>query len=547
MESYDKPPAFPSMVGYRTLRHLDDGAHGLVFVVEEEATHVELAIKILRGVASEMAGEIDWSPLEHEFLVDVLGTIETSMGPGMLMEYCPAGSAANVVSVRGPLSVGETITVMAPVAEALDFLHARGLTHGDLSPRNILFTAEGKPKLGDYGMHRSLGQSPGDFATTGFCAPESSQQSISGILEPARDIYALAACTWYLLTGRPPSTTVNRTPLGAMVPEVNDEFARLLEQCLDIDPDNRPTAAQFGQRIFVAGEPLAVELSSAVEPEALKHMTTTRQVPAGAGFLGWHRRQGHRSVADKELLKQRTAQIKAQQRRVPRRLRAVIGKTVILPEQDVLDQQSAEAPWTTMHKVHGLRHGNRRIVLGAFAGLLVVILAGSGAYAFKRSSDQHVLVNPTDQVASQSVIHDPLAGATQQRTPGNVQEIILAAAELSSGRDKALMKGDSKQLERLHVEGAPALATDGEVMGRMKKLGVHLEGLQTRLSDVVVLPASAENEVILDATSVQSSYRYLDASGEVIVSVKQPEMQRIQMILRRVNGVWRLWQVSAAR
>ncbi|MET0871818.1 MAG: hypothetical protein ABWX89_05735, partial [Paeniglutamicibacter terrestris] len=75
MESYDKPPAFPSMDGYRTLRHLDDGAHGLVFVVEEETTHVERAIKILRGVASEMAGEINWGLLEHEFLVDVLGTI----------------------------------------------------------------------------------------------------------------------------------------------------------------------------------------------------------------------------------------------------------------------------------------------------------------------------------------------------------------------------------------------------------------------------------------------------------------------------------------
>ncbi len=62
------------------------------------------------------------------------------------MEYCPAGSAAAVVAARGPLSVGEVLTVIAPIAEALQFLHEQGMTHGDVSPRNILFTAEGKPK-----------------------------------------------------------------------------------------------------------------------------------------------------------------------------------------------------------------------------------------------------------------------------------------------------------------------------------------------------------------------------------------------------------------
>ncbi|MEO6032732.1 MAG: protein kinase, partial [Burkholderiaceae bacterium] len=77
--------------------------------------------------------------------------------------------------------------------EALAFLHAQGLTHGDLSPRNILFTAAGKPKLGDFGTHRAVGETPGEHGTQGFCAPEIVVGAGPGGLEPARDVYSLAA------------------------------------------------------------------------------------------------------------------------------------------------------------------------------------------------------------------------------------------------------------------------------------------------------------------------------------------------------------------
>lgn len=233
MESLEEPLPFPRIDGYRTIRHLDDGSGSTVWVVEDTATHLELAVKILGGDTPCEEAALDSLRLQHDFLVETYEMLATSSGPGVLMEYCPAGSAAQVVAVRGPLSVGEAITVAAPIAGALAFLHAQGLTHGDLSPRNILFTAEGKPKLGDFGTHRMVGQVPGDYGTGGFCAPETALEPSSGVLEPARDVYALAACTWYLLTGRPPNATASRVPLGSMVPEVNDEFAKLLEQALD--------------------------------------------------------------------------------------------------------------------------------------------------------------------------------------------------------------------------------------------------------------------------------------------------------------------------
>lgn len=542
MEFNEEPLAFPRIEGYRMLRHLDEGSNSSVWVVEDEATHDELAVKILGKDAPENAAATEAMDLDHEFLVEALGTLETSQGPGILMEYCPAGSAAQVVAVRGPLSVGETITVVAPIAGALAYLHARGLTHGDLSPRNILFTAEGKPKLGDFGTRRMVGQSPGDLGTQGFCAPETFNGPESGQLEPARDVYALAACTWYLLTGRPPNATANRVPLGSMVPEVNDEFAKLLEQCLDQEPVKRPSAEQFGQRIFVAGEPLPVELSEAVEPGALKHMLTTRQEPAPVGLLRGRRNRGNPTAADRDLLRERKAQIKAQQKPVPRRLRAAFGLDAAAAPQ--ADRGDGEGQWAHEHRVHGLKRGNRRIAVAVAAGVLLVAVSAGGAGLLRTSGDP-ATAEPR-QGAVPVAASSPTGGPAGPGKTESSRELMLVAAELAVRRDKGLMSGNMKLLGEVHVAGSPALDVDARVVARMRGLGVYLEALETRLSDVVVLPGSTEGQAVLEAVSAQGSYRYVDDKGKTVVNAKKDESQRVRMVLRYTEGSWRIWEVTAA-
>lgn len=538
---------FPRIDGFRTLRHLDEGSVSSVWVVEDGTTHEELVIKVLGGEASGSVVETEALHLGHEFLVESFGILETSSGPGILMEYCPAGSVAQVVAVRGPLNVGETITVMAPIAEALAFLHAQGLTHGDLSPRNILFTAAGKPKLGDFGTHRGVGETPGEHGTQGFCAPEIVLGVGPGGLEPARDVYSLAACTWYLLTGRPPNATASRVPLGAMVPEVNDEFAKLLEQGLDPDPDRRPSAAQFGQRIFVAGVPEAVELSAAIEPDALKHMLTTRQTPAAAGLLGRSRRTGSPTAADKEMLKERKAQIKAQQKPVPRRLRPVFGGDASLPAPE--GAPSGEKHWAQLHRIHGLKRGNRRMAAAVASGLLVVTMAAVATSMLEEANEPAVagLPQATAQLAPPATGPAPAGTAAPEATPESGRELVLLAADLSARRDRGLMAGSMEGLRKVHAAGSPALAIDEKVVARMRGMGLRLEALETRLSDVAVLPGEKPGEARIAATSVQGGYRYVDRKGTVIASAKQSESQRVLMVLRYMDGSWRMWQVTAAK
>ena len=84
------------------------------------------------------------------------------------MDYAPGGSLRQLVGARGRLSVGETVTVLTPIAQVLAYLHGRGFTHGDVSPGNVLFTAHGKPLLADLGVARMVGDPAGvpDLART---------------------------------------------------------------------------------------------------------------------------------------------------------------------------------------------------------------------------------------------------------------------------------------------------------------------------------------------------------------------------------------------
>ncbi|MET1036483.1 MAG: serine/threonine-protein kinase, partial [Arthrobacter sp.] len=284
MEESPETPASgtaPTADGWILLREIGRGGASAVHEALDEATGERLALKIALDAgpggtpsADAVAREVDvLRGIVHPHLVPVFGTAPTSAGPGILMEYLPGGSAADLVAARGPVGLGEAVTILAPVARALAHLHGAGAVHGDVSPANILFTATGLPKLGDLGLAGLVGRHGPTGGTPGFSAPEA-VDARDRRLRPERDVFALAAVAWYLLTGRVPAATSHRPPLGSLVPAAPDEFALLLERCLSEDPDQRPAAAEFAREVFRAAPPEPVSLTASVHPAALGHMVT---------------------------------------------------------------------------------------------------------------------------------------------------------------------------------------------------------------------------------------------------------------------------------
>src|SRR5262249_11319368 len=128
-------------------------------------------------------------------------------GPYFTMELVEGGSLAQQLGGR-PLPPRRAAELIAALACGVQFAHQSGFMHRDLKPANVLLTADGMPKITDFGLVRPIAgpESPPPGARIGppsSMAPEQALGKPSAIGR-AVDISALGAVLYELLTGRPP-------------------------------------------------------------------------------------------------------------------------------------------------------------------------------------------------------------------------------------------------------------------------------------------------------------------------------------------------------
>src|SRR5215218_6329860 len=125
----------PRVPGYSVGRLLGRGGSSAVWLVREERSGREFALKCFRRAARRAArGEAMTedgirreirilSVLDHPHLIKAHSAVTVEDGAdvttALIMDYAPAGSLADLLAARGKLSVGETVTVLTPVAQAL--------------------------------------------------------------------------------------------------------------------------------------------------------------------------------------------------------------------------------------------------------------------------------------------------------------------------------------------------------------------------------------------------------------------------------------------
>ncbi len=187
----------------------------------------------------------------------------------VVLDLADGGTLARLVASRGRLRPGEVTTVCTPIATALAALHRAGVVHGDVSPRNILLTRQGRPMLADFEAARLVGESrpPVVAGTSGFVAPELLAGSLAS---EATDVYALGGLAWFALTGRAlapaPGTASGQHAISTpdareAVSLVGPEFAEVVVAMLAEDPSCRPSAREAAAWCYEAAtaEPLELE------------------------------------------------------------------------------------------------------------------------------------------------------------------------------------------------------------------------------------------------------------------------------------------------
>ncbi|KQQ81080.1 serine/threonine-protein kinase [Arthrobacter sp. Leaf137] len=554
----------PDVPGFAVDRLLGRGSSASVWLAAEQATGRKYAVKCFhpgsgesrcRGETSEEAVRREiriLSVLDHQHLVRAHDAVSLHPGPpgdaegraptALIMDYASGGSLGQLLGSRGRLSVGETVTVLTPIAQALSYLHGKGFTHGDVSPGNVLFTGQGKPMLSDLGIARMLGDPAGGagHGTPGFVDPAPVDAVRAG-LQPERDVYAAAALGWFCLTGAAPPRTADRPPLPLLVPGVPVDLAAALEAGLSEDRRLRPTAGALATAVYRSAAPVPVDLSAAVHPTVIAELLTRRHVPPPSPGR----------------LKERLGTLR---RRVatPPRLTAVPAAT----GEPARRKDTGGAHVRSRKHAGGHRNGahrsvtptgvrQRRTVLaaGAAAGAAMVLwltpLSQVALGTLDPAGDGRAAAEAASATAGDSA-------AVQAGGPAALDEARALAASaqpadalrgLAALRDHAFRSGQVDLLAEVNASGSPAAAADHLTAERLSASGRVLSGFISTLSDIRTEPGPTDSRAVVQATAATSAWEEKDTTGTVAAKGADAPGQPLRLVLIAEDGKWRISEI----
>ncbi len=201
---------------YTLLEEIGRGGYGTVYRARDEALQIERAVKVLHPTLVADPTFIERfreearlvARLKHPHIVPVYDLGEDQGRIYLTMEYMSGGSLKDLLDNEGSLTFSRALEILRQVAGALDYAHNLDLVHRDIKPGNILFDADGRAHLTDFGFAKSLASADnsstmsltgGILGTPAYMSPEAWDGQG---WNPAADIYSLACVFFEMLMGR---------------------------------------------------------------------------------------------------------------------------------------------------------------------------------------------------------------------------------------------------------------------------------------------------------------------------------------------------------
>jgi serine/threonine protein kinase len=252
--------------GYQYAGEIGRGPRSTVYRASYGAFPQPVAVKVFRaGICTRGEWESRlhrnaeaWAGLAHPQVVPIQGTGWWDGAIYLAMEYVPHGSLADRLAGQ-PFAVPEALRLVERLAEIVRYLHRQGVVHGNLKPSNVLFAADGIPRVSDFRPTGGLFQGPlaeegPEPAGLGYLAPEAVVQP-GAEPRPYTDVYGLGLILYELLTGRPPFAGVtahetleqvqaqNPVPPSRLNSQVTPQLDAVCLRCLRKDPWQRYSRA----------------------------------------------------------------------------------------------------------------------------------------------------------------------------------------------------------------------------------------------------------------------------------------------------------------
>lgn len=277
---------------YELARHIARGGMGDVYEAQDRVLRRAVAVKVFRSASPTDRARFDaevrvLAGLDHHGLVRVYDAGAHGDDAFVVLELIDGPSLAACLREGATLPPNEVAGLGASLADALAYIHERGVVHRDVTPSNVLCDPEGRPRLVDFGIARLL-DAPRitttslTVGTPSYMAPEQLQ---GGAVTPAADVYALGLVLLEALTGRRAFPgTVHETAMARLAsgpdlpPDLPGGWRTLLTEMTHRQPATRPSAASIRDRLRALDQAAAETTAPVADVDA-----PTQELPAGGG------------------------------------------------------------------------------------------------------------------------------------------------------------------------------------------------------------------------------------------------------------------------